>query len=197
MRLVHGSTLAAALVMFIPGVVSARSNGSLTLRRWRRHLRPGLGWKIDANAEKAGQTVKDAKLVQEGDVLHVTDGPSDYLLESGQQGDGRLHGESDVHRAEIHEPEQPPTPVRHCRRRQRYGNRSQSYLYCAAYGNRNFIVRGFGPEPFQMNGKRGEANPAVHKAAGPGEPVTQEIAVSVKGDPSGVRDQRYGCCGLR
>ena len=29
---------------------------------------------------------------------------------------------------------------------------------------------------------RGEANPAVHKAAGPGEPVTQEVAVSVKGD---------------
>jgi hypothetical protein len=43
-------------------------------------------------------------------------------------------------------------------------------------------VRGFGPEPFQMNGGRGEANAAVHKAAGPGEPVTQEIAVSVKSD---------------
>jgi hypothetical protein len=33
-----------------------------------------------------------------------------------------------------------------------------------------------------MNGGRGEANPAVNKAAGKGEPVTQEIAVSVKGD---------------
>ena len=32
-----------------------------------------------------------------------------------------------------------------------------------------------------MNG-RGEPNAAVKKAAGPGEPVTQEIAVSVKGD---------------
>lgn len=62
------------------------------------------------------------------------------------------------------------------------GTAQQSYLYCAAYGNGNFIVRGFGPEPFQMNGRRGEANAAVHKAAGPGEPVTQEIAVSVKGD---------------
>jgi hypothetical protein len=42
-------------------------------------------------------------------------------------------------------------------------------------------VRGFGPEPFQMNG-HGETNAAVHKAAGPGEPVEQKIAVSVKGD---------------
>jgi hypothetical protein len=32
-----------------------------------------------------------------------------------------------------------------------------------------------------MNGRRGEVNAAVHKAAGPGEPVTQEIAMSVKG----------------
>jgi hypothetical protein len=61
------------------------------------------------------------------------------------------------------------------------GTAQQSYLYCAAYGNGNFIVRGFGPEPFQMNGRRGEANAAVHKASGPGEPVSQEIALSVKG----------------
>ena len=61
------------------------------------------------------------------------------------------------------------------------GTPTQSYLYCAAYGNGNFIVRGFGPEPFQVNG-RGESNAAVHKAEGKDQPVTQEIAVSVKGD---------------
>jgi hypothetical protein len=33
-----------------------------------------------------------------------------------------------------------------------------------------------------MNGRRGETNDAVHKAAGPGQPVSQEIAMSVKGD---------------
>ena len=43
-------------------------------------------------------------------------------------------------------------------------------------------MRGFGPDPFQMNGRRGEANASVHKAAGPGEPVSQEIALSVKGN---------------
>jgi ATP sulfurylase len=42
-------------------------------------------------------------------------------------------------------------------------------------------VRGFGPEPFQLNGRR-EANDAVHKAAGIGQPVTQDIAMQVKGD---------------
>jgi len=34
--------------------------------------------------------------------------------------------------------------------------------------------------PFQMNG-RGAPNDAVHKAAAPGQPVTQEVALSVKG----------------
>jgi hypothetical protein len=33
-----------------------------------------------------------------------------------------------------------------------------------------------------MNGPRGAADPAVNKAAAKGEPVTQEIALSVKGD---------------
>jgi hypothetical protein len=30
-------------------------------------------------------------------------------------------------------------------------------LYCAAYGNGKFVVRGFGPGPFKMNGFLGEA----------------------------------------
>ncbi|MDP9170771.1 MAG: hypothetical protein M3N54_09160, partial [Acidobacteriota bacterium] len=54
-------------------------------------------------------------------------------------------------------------------------------LYCAAYGDGNFIVRGFGPASFNMNAG-GEANAAVHKAAARGEPVSQDIALSVKGD---------------
>jgi len=62
------------------------------------------------------------------------------------------------------------------------GTDQQSYLYCAAYGNGNFIVRGFGPALFQVNGPRGAADPAVNKAAGVGQPVTQEIAISVKGN---------------
>jgi hypothetical protein len=62
------------------------------------------------------------------------------------------------------------------------GTATQSYLYCAAYGSGTFIVRGFGPEPFQMGGRRPTPHDAVHKAAGKDQPVSQEIAVSVKGD---------------
>lgn len=61
------------------------------------------------------------------------------------------------------------------------GTPDQSDLYRAAYGNGNFIVRGFGPDAFKMNGFRGESNDAVHKAAGKGQPVTQDVALTVKG----------------
>ena len=76
-------------------------------------------------------------------------------------------------------------------------NAAQSYLYCAADGNGNFIVRGLrtigecdNGYCFSLNG-RGDSNAAVKKAAGPGEPVTQEIAVTVKRDKRRVRDQRH------
>lgn len=57
---------------------------------------------------------------------------------------------------------------------------AMSLLYCSAYGTGTFIVRGFGPEPFQMGGRRPSENPAVHKAADDGS-VEQEITWTVKG----------------
>jgi hypothetical protein len=62
------------------------------------------------------------------------------------------------------------------------GTDQQSFLYCSAYGNGSFIVRGFGPEPFQLSGRRPTAHDAVNKAAGPDEPVVQQIAVDVRGE---------------
>jgi hypothetical protein len=65
------------------------------------------------------------------------------------------------------------------------GTDNQSLLYCAVYGEGKFIVRGFSPAGqrgvFRLNGG-GEANASIHKAAGKDQPVTQDIAVSVKGD---------------
>jgi len=56
-------------------------------------------------------------------------------------------------------------------------------LYCTPYGNGNFIVRAF-PTTFAPpgpSGRRATPNDAVHKAAGQGQPVTQEVSMSVKG----------------
>ena len=141
------------------------------------------GWTGAADAGRGGATnsLDDSKFVAEGRGFRVTTGPAATYWNPANTRDRRLHREGDVHRAEVHEPERPSASVRHHDRRQRPRDAEQSYLYCAAYGNGNFIVRGFGPKAFQLNG-RGEANAAVHKAAAKDQPVTQEIAVSVKGD---------------
>ena len=141
------------------------------------------GWsgQIDANAEKAGQTIKDAKLAQDGKVLHVTTGPAVTYWNPANKVSGDYTVKATFTEPKYMNLNDHPHPYGIVVAGNDMGTASQSYLYCAAYGNGNFIVRGFGPEPFQMNGRRGEANAAVHKAAGPGEPVTQEIAMSVKG----------------
>jgi hypothetical protein len=62
------------------------------------------------------------------------------------------------------------------------GISAQRYLYCSAYGNGTFIVRGMGPEPFSMGGRKPTPNAAVQKAEAVHKPVTPAIEMSVKGD---------------
>lgn len=143
---------------------------------------PGWTGKIDANEEKAGQSLSQSKLTGSEHELTVTTGPATAFWNSADRASGNY-----TVRATFTEPKymglnDHPHPYGIFIGGADMGTAQQSYLYCAAYGNGNFIVRGFGPEPFQVNGRRAEANPAVHKAAGPGQPVTQEIALSVKGD---------------
>jgi hypothetical protein len=142
---------------------------------------PGWQGKIDADAEKAGQTVNDAKLAQDGNALHVTTGPAIAYWNPKNVAKGDYTVSATFLEPKFMNLNTHPHPYGIVIAGNDLGTARQSYLYCAAYGSGNFIVRGFGPEPFQMNG-RGEANEAVHKAAGVGQPVTQQIAMRVKGD---------------
>lgn len=143
---------------------------------------PGWQGKIDASEEKSGQTLSNAKLAMEGKALHVTTGPAVAYWNPKNKASGDYTVKATFTEPKYMDLNSHPHPYGLFIAGNNLGTPEQSYLYCAAYGNGNFIVRGFGPEPFQMNGRRGEANEAVHKAAGKGEPVTQEIALSVAGD---------------
>jgi hypothetical protein len=143
---------------------------------------PGWTGKIDASEEKAGQALNNAKLAQEGGALQVTTGPAVTYWNPANKATGNYTVKATFKEPKYMNLNSHPHPYGIMIAGNGLGTDQQSYLYCAAYGNGNFIVRGFGPGPFQMNGGRGGANPAVNKAAGQGEPVTQEIALSVKGD---------------
>lgn len=141
------------------------------------------GWQgtIDAPAAAQGQSIDQARFesAEGGAGFHVITGPASTYWNTGE----RLSGNYTV-RATFTEPEymnlnNHPHPYGIVIAGNDMGTSAQRYLYCAAYGNGRFIARGFGPEPFQLNG-RGEEHPAVNQAPDRNEPVTQEIAVSVR-----------------
>jgi len=142
------------------------------------------GWtgQIDASEASRGQMITNAKFASEGGGLHVTTGPAVAYWNPANTATGDYTVKATFTEPKYMNVNDHPHPYGIFIGGNDMGTANQSYLYCAAYGNGNFIVRGFGPAAFQLNGRRGEANAAVHKAAGPGSPVTQDIAVSVKGD---------------
>lgn len=181
MRRAYGSALAVAAMMLVPMTLSqaqaetARSvaGGGISVAGWEG--------KIDANEAKNGQMLNNSKLAKDGENLAVTTGPAVTYWNPANKASGNYTVKATFKEAKYMNINSHPHPYGIVIAGNELGTEQQSFLYCAAYGNGNFIVRGFGPTSFQLNG-RGEANAAVNKAAGPGQPVTQEIAVSVKGD---------------
>lgn len=182
MRLTRGSVVAMAFALLIASRICAYAQedanrlvagGGISV--------PGWAGKIDANAERAGETVNDAKLAAEGGALHVTTGPAVTYWSPANRATGNYTVTATFTESNYMSLNNHPHPYGLVIAGNDLGTAQQSYLYCAAYGDGKFIVRGFGPQPFQMNGM-GTANAAVHKAAGVGQSVTQEIALSVKGN---------------
>jgi hypothetical protein len=129
----------------------------------------------------AGEKLSNAKLVKDSDALHVTTGPAVAYWNPEHTARGDYTVRATFKEAKYMNLNNHPHPYGIFIAGSDMGTDRQSYLYCAAYGNGTFIVRGFGPAPFQLNG-RGATSPAVNRASGTGAPVTQEIALSVEGN---------------
>lgn len=142
------------------------------------------GWtgQIDASEASKGQTITNAKLAQEGDAIHITTGPAVAYWNPANSATGDYTVKATFTEPSYMNVNDHPHPYGVFIGGNDMGTAQQSYLYCAAYGNGSFIVRGFGPAAFQLNGRRGESNAAVHKAAAKGSRVTQDIAISVNGN---------------
>jgi hypothetical protein len=182
MRLVYGYALAVAAVMSAPNIIGAQQAETARSVAGGGITAPGWAGKVDPNEEKNGQSVNNAKLAMEGKDLHVTTGPATTYWNPANKAAGDYTVKATFTESKYMNLNDHPHPYGIMIAGNDLGTPQQSYLYCAAYGNGNFIVRGFGPEAFQVNGRRGESNAAVAKAAGPGQTVKQDIAVSVKGD---------------
>lgn len=186
-------TLSAALALTLGCAKSANENRTAdtaaaagAMEGTREVAAGGIaaaGWtgRIDPKEAAGGQKLENAKLAQKGDTLLVTTGPAVVYWSPANTASGNYTVRATFTEPQYMNVNDHPHPYGLFIGGSDMGTDQQTYLYCSAYGNGKYIVRGFGPEPFQMNG-RGEDNAAVHKAAGQNQPVTQDIAISVKGD---------------
>jgi hypothetical protein len=182
MHRIYSYALAAAAVTLSPLMTTVQGQEASRSVAGGGVSIPGWTGKIDASAAKRGSTLNDSKLSKDGDALHVTTGPAVAYWNPSDKASGDYTVSATFREPKYMSLNDHPHPYGVFIAGNDMGTDQQTYLYCAAYGNGNFIVRGFGPAAFQMNGREGAASPAVHKAAGKDQPVEQLIALSVKGD---------------
>jgi hypothetical protein len=142
---------------------------------------PGWTGEIDAAEAGRGMVLANAKLTQEGSTLHVTTGPATTYWNPKNTASGNYTVKATFNEPKFMNLNSHPHPYGIFIGGNDMGTPQATYLYCAAYGNGTFIVRGMGPAPYQMNGRGGPAD-SIHKAAGPGSPVSQDIAMTVSAD---------------
>src|SRR5579862_3470237 len=145
MRRVYGFALAAATIMLLPAVGAAQGQQETT-----RNVAGGgisvAGWMGKADGSGA---VADAKLSKDGDALAVTTGPAITYWNPANKASGNYTVKATFNEPKYMNLNSHPHPYGIMIAGNDLGTDQQSYLYCAAYGNGNFIVRGFGPQAFQ------------------------------------------------
>jgi hypothetical protein len=139
------------------------------------------GWtgKIDVSSVRQGRKLNDSKLVQEGSALHVTAGPATTYWNPANTASGDYTVKATFREPRFMELNSHAHSYGIFIGGNDMGTEQMTLVYCVAYGDGNALVRGFsGPAVFTLLGT--SPNAAVHKAAGVGQPVTQEIQWRVK-----------------
>jgi hypothetical protein len=180
MSFLRGLTMAAATFLLVSGLGHAQGQEASRPAAGGGISVPGWVGAVDAMSKSQGETIQDTKLTKSGNVLQVVTGPAASFWNPANKASGDYTVSATFTEPKYMNLNDHPHPYGIFIAGTDLGTENETDLYCEAYGDGRFIVRGFSPEPFQMNG-HGETNAAVHKAAGPGQPVEQKIAMSVKG----------------
>ncbi|HYT67984.1 MAG TPA: hypothetical protein VEL51_16270 [Vicinamibacterales bacterium] len=143
---------------------------------------PGWKGKIDAEEVTAGGNVNDSKFEMKGSDITIASGPASIFWNPANTQSGDYTVSATFTEPQYMSSNSHPHPYGVFIGGNKLDTDQATLLYCAAYGNGTYIVRGFGPASFAPNNnRRPTANDAVHKAGDKGQPVTQEIKMSVKG----------------
>jgi hypothetical protein len=177
----HSAVAVAGLLVASAGVAGAQDESRVVAQGGIKVA----GWMgtVDRAEAGRGQKLENAKLEKIGSDLRVTTGPAVAYWHPEHKASGNYTVKATFTEEKYMSLNNHPHPYGIFIAGSDMGAPGHSYLYCMAYGNGRFIVRGFTADStFQVNGRRGEEHAAINKASGVGASVTQEIALSVKGD---------------
>ena len=180
MRLVNGCAIAVALTLctsssaFAQDAAMPVKDGGIFAKGW--------AGKIDAQEEKGGANINQARLDEKGGTLMVRTGPATTYWNPANKAAGNYTVSATFNEPKYMNLMDHPHPYGIMIAGNDLGTETQSYIYCSAYGNGTFIVRGMGPAPFAVSARKPEPNAAIAKAAGKDQPVKQDIALSVTAD---------------
>ncbi len=184
MRVTSASAIVCAASLLVSGGVALRAQddpsrkvagGGITVKGWQGRTDPA-----GSASNKEGLTVKDSRFAPDGNGFRVTTGAAGLYWNPANVGKGDYSV-----RATFTEPKQTynhPHPLGIFIAGSQLDSDQPNALYCAAYRNGNYLVRGFsGGKPFQVIPKVA-AHEAVKKAGEPDEQVVQEVGLNVRGD---------------
>src|SRR5205814_3081735 len=100
------------------------------------------GWtvQIEPSEARRGQILNNAKLTKEGNALHVTTGPAVAYWNPANTASGDYTVKATFTEPKYMNLNDHPHPYGIFIAGNDMGTDNESYLYCAAYGNGNFIV---------------------------------------------------------
>ena len=174
MRLLHVSTAALAVALLTAPVHAQDADrtvagGGITA--------PGWQGKVDAAAAKQGKSVNDSKFVQEGNSLRLTIGPAAVYWNPKNTATGDYTVKATF--TEAKPTANHPHPYGIFIGGSNLESEQPSLLYCVAYSDGTFLVRGFSGGQVLTVSKR-QPHDAVRKAGADGS-VTNEVGWRVKG----------------
>ena len=162
-------TLAAPAFAYAQDADRSVAGGGIAVTGWKG--------KIDAGSVKAGKTINDSKFANAGKDLHLTIGPPAIYWNPSNTASGNYTVSASFTEAK------PDAGHPHS-----YGifiggkdldTDAPNLVYCVAYSNGTYLVRGFSGGQVVTYSRRGP-NDAVAKAVAGGPGVTQNIAWTVK-----------------
>ena len=184
MRFVSATALAFAGALLVAHVHAAPQAMQETSRKVPGGGIKAAGWqgKVDAGEAAKGGKIDDSKLVLQGGELQLNNGPAAVFWNAANKVTGDFTVSATFTEPKYMSSNDHPHPYGLFIGGNKLDSDQASFVYCTPYGNGTFIVRGFGPATFRVDGGgRGAPSDAIHKAE-PGGSVTQDVEMSVKGD---------------